>query len=86
MVAATIWRQQDTIEAQQHSQNSRNTREANMLNGRKKMIKMLIVVVAVYTVCWLPFNIYYVSCGDQIMNSFSIVQTFLFFEGNWTQG
>ena len=25
-----------------------------------QMIKMLIVVVACYTVCWLPFNVFYV--------------------------
>lgn len=59
MVATTIWKQKGTIESQ-YSHNSKNTRETNMQHGRKKMIKMLIVVVVTYSVCWLPFNIYFV--------------------------
>ena len=59
MVATTLWKQQGNIIGDQHSQRN-STRDGNMLTGRKKMIKMLIVVVACYTVCWLPFNIYWV--------------------------
>lgn len=34
------------------------------------MIKMLIVVVVCYTVCWLPFNVYWVSqFGARLLQS-----------------
>lgn len=38
------------------------------------MIKMLIVVVVCYTVCWLPFNVYWVSMGSFSI-SFNVQET-----------
>lgn len=33
-------------------------RDRRILASKRKMIKMMITVVAVFTVCWLPFNIF----------------------------
>ncbi|XP_062539678.1 RYamide receptor-like [Armigeres subalbatus] len=33
-------------------------RDQRILHSKRKMIKMMITVVAVFTVCWLPFNIF----------------------------
>ncbi|XP_053595553.1 RYamide receptor [Microplitis demolitor] len=33
-----------------------NTRDQRMARSKRKMVKMMIIVVAVFTTCWLPYN------------------------------
>lgn len=37
-----------------------STRDSRMQRSKRKMIKMMVIVVAVFTVCWLPLNIFIV--------------------------
>ncbi|KAL5293298.1 tkr-3 family protein [Megaselia abdita] len=44
--------------------NAQNTRDKNWLKSKKKVIKMLIIVVIVFGICWLPlqtYNVLYVT-------------------------
>ncbi|XP_013780503.1 tachykinin-like peptides receptor 99D [Limulus polyphemus] len=38
--------------------NAQGQRDANILRNKQKVIKMLFIVVAVFTICWLPFQTY----------------------------
>ncbi|XP_013776720.2 tachykinin-like peptides receptor 99D [Limulus polyphemus] len=38
--------------------NAQGQRDENILRNRKKVIKMLFIVVALFTICWLPFQTY----------------------------
>lgn len=59
MVAKTIWSRRDICELMDGTSHKAE-KELQMLKSKRKMIKMLIVVVACYTVCWIPFNVYWV--------------------------
>ncbi|XP_066147090.1 RYamide receptor-like isoform X1 [Euwallacea fornicatus] len=52
-IAAVIWCHRIPGEAE-------NTRDKRMARSKRKMIKMMITVVLVYTVCWLPYNLFMV--------------------------
>ncbi|XP_023322083.1 RYamide receptor [Eurytemora carolleeae] len=54
MMALTIWRKREIGEVQS---SQLVTRKNQMLRSKKKMVKMLIVVVSLYTVCYFPINI-----------------------------
>ena len=58
-VARIIWNRRSDI-GQQNNRRQLSSREASMMNGKRKMIKMLIVVVACYTACWLPINVFWI--------------------------
>ncbi|XP_054710937.1 tachykinin-like peptides receptor 99D [Uloborus diversus] len=38
--------------------NTQSDRDANILKNRKKVIKMLFIVVLLFALCWLPFQMY----------------------------
>ncbi|XP_059097322.1 RYamide receptor-like isoform X2 [Tigriopus californicus] len=59
MVAKTIWSRRDICELMDGTSHKAE-KELQMLKSKRKMIKMLIVVVACYTICWIPFNIFWV--------------------------
>uniref|UniRef100_A0AAR5Q8D5 G-protein coupled receptors family 1 profile domain-containing protein n=2 Tax=Dendroctonus ponderosae TaxID=77166 RepID=A0AAR5Q8D5_DENPD len=50
-IAAVIWCHRIPGEAE-------NTRDMRMARSKRKMIKMMITVVLVFTMCWLPYNLY----------------------------
>ncbi|CAG9772997.1 unnamed protein product [Ceutorhynchus assimilis] len=50
-IAAVIWCHRIPGEAE-------NTRDKRMARSKKKMIKMMITVVLVFTMCWLPYNLF----------------------------
>lgn len=38
--------------------NAENTRDAALMKNKKKVIKMLVIVVILFDICWLPWQIY----------------------------
>ncbi|XP_046409661.1 RYamide receptor-like isoform X1 [Neodiprion fabricii] len=38
--------------------NAQDSRDANLMKNKKKVIKMLVIVVALFAVCWLPLQTY----------------------------
>ncbi|CAH2215550.1 jg19502 [Pararge aegeria aegeria] len=38
--------------------NAQETRDANQMKNKKKVIKMLVLVVALFALCWLPLQSY----------------------------
>lgn len=38
--------------------NAQDTRDANLMKNKKKVIKMLVIVVALFGVCWMPLQVY----------------------------
>ncbi|XP_075216762.1 RYamide receptor-like [Lycorma delicatula] len=48
-IAIVVWGKHPPGEAE-------NTRDVRMARSKRKMIKMMLTVVVVFTVCWLPFN------------------------------
>lgn len=37
------------------------------IRGSLQMIKMMVTIVIVFTICWLPFNVLVVSCEDYVV-------------------
>lgn len=61
MIALTIWRNTDSGLVQ----SSQSTiRRNQMIKSKQKVIKMLIVIVTVYTVCYFPINIGWLLLGS----------------------
>ncbi|XP_030033278.2 RYamide receptor [Manduca sexta] len=52
-IAHVVWGVRPPGEAQ-------SVRDSRMQHSKRKMIKMMVTVVAVFTVCWLPLNIFIV--------------------------
>ena len=50
-MAVTLWSIQTPGTAQLE-------RDINVMNNKKKVIKMLMVVVALFTLAWLPLQVY----------------------------
>lgn len=50
-IAVVVWGKQPPGEAE-------NSRDVRMARSKRKMIKMMVTVVVVFTVCWLPFNVF----------------------------
>lgn len=50
-MAVTLWSIQTPGTAQLE-------RDINVMNNKKKVIKMLMVVVALFTLAWLPLQLY----------------------------
>ncbi|XP_066593738.1 RYamide receptor-like isoform X2 [Prorops nasuta] len=38
--------------------NAEDSRDANLMKNKKKVIKMLVIVVALFAICWLPLQTY----------------------------
>ncbi|XP_068083241.1 RYamide receptor [Anabrus simplex] len=38
--------------------NAQDSRDANLLKNKKRVIKMLVIVVALFAICWLPLQTY----------------------------
>ncbi|KAG7308059.1 hypothetical protein JYU34_006701 [Plutella xylostella] len=55
-IALAVWDGRPPGEA--HS-----ARDSRMQRSKRKMIKMMVTVVAVFTVCWLPLNIFIILCS-----------------------
>ncbi|KAH8417811.1 hypothetical protein KR222_006235 [Zaprionus bogoriensis] len=49
-IAIAVWGKRPPGEAE-------NSRDQRMARSKRKMIKMMLTVVIVFTICWLPFNI-----------------------------
>ncbi|XP_076368816.1 RYamide receptor-like [Tachypleus tridentatus] len=56
-IAIVVWGKQTPGEAE-------DTRDQRLAASKRKMVKMMIIVVSVFTICWLPLNILIVI-GDQ---------------------
>uniref|UniRef100_A0A4Y0BMY9 G-protein coupled receptors family 1 profile domain-containing protein n=1 Tax=Anopheles funestus TaxID=62324 RepID=A0A4Y0BMY9_ANOFN len=48
-IAIVVWGKRPPGEAE-------NSRDQRMAKSKRKMIKMMVTVVIVFTICWLPFN------------------------------
>ncbi|XP_035789519.1 RYamide receptor-like isoform X3 [Anopheles albimanus] len=48
-IAIVVWGKRPPGEAE-------NSRDQRMAKSKRKMIKMMVIVVIVFTICWLPFN------------------------------
>ncbi|XP_046822975.1 RYamide receptor isoform X2 [Vespa crabro] len=59
-IAIIVWGKRPPGEAE-------NTRDQRMARSKRKMVKMMITVVLVFTMCWLPFNIFYISKDPVIL-------------------
>ncbi|KZC13832.1 Neuropeptide Y receptor [Dufourea novaeangliae] len=49
-IAVMVWGKRPPGEAE-------NIRDQRMARSKRKMVKMMVTVVIVFTICWLPFNI-----------------------------
>ncbi|XP_029038588.1 RYamide receptor-like isoform X2 [Osmia bicornis bicornis] len=49
-IAVMVWGKRPPGEAE-------NVRDQRMARSKRKMVKMMVTVVIVFTICWLPFNI-----------------------------
>ncbi|XP_047345073.1 RYamide receptor [Vespa velutina] len=64
-IAIIVWGKRPPGEAE-------NTRDQRMARSKRKMVKMMITVVLVFTMCWLPFNIFYIVLDfDERLNNWS---------------
>lgn len=54
MIVITIWRRRDFLQTESKQMENR---KHQMVKSKKKMIKMLMVVVTVYSLCYFPLNI-----------------------------
>ncbi|XP_061514649.1 RYamide receptor isoform X3 [Anopheles gambiae] len=55
-IAIVVWGKRPPGEAE-------NSRDQRMAKSKRKMIKMMVTVVIVFTICWLPFNFLMVRRG-----------------------
>ncbi|XP_030760467.1 RYamide receptor-like [Sitophilus oryzae] len=67
-IAAVIWCHRIPGEAE-------NLRDKRMARSKRKMIKMMITVVFVFTLCWLPYNMFMIFQED----IYSDVKPYVFF-------
>ncbi|XP_021924354.1 RYamide receptor isoform X2 [Zootermopsis nevadensis] len=56
-IAIVVWGKQIPGEAE-------NSRDQRMARSKRKMIKMMVIVVIIFTACWLPFNILMVALDN----------------------
>ncbi|XP_031841472.1 tachykinin-like peptides receptor 99D isoform X3 [Nomia melanderi] len=63
--------------------NAESSRDANLMKNKMRVIKMLIVVVAVFAICWLPVQIYHALkyCYEKI-NCYEYIN-YIFLVFNW---
>ncbi|XP_054081750.1 RYamide receptor isoform X2 [Zeugodacus cucurbitae] len=56
-IACAVWGKRPPGEAE-------NSRDQRMARSKRKMIKMMVTVVIVFTMCWLPFNVLVLLLND----------------------
>ncbi|XP_049304378.1 RYamide receptor isoform X1 [Bactrocera dorsalis] len=56
-IACAVWGKRPPGEAE-------NSRDQRMARSKRKMIKMMVMVVIVFTMCWLPFNVLVILLND----------------------
>ncbi|XP_017082898.2 RYamide receptor [Drosophila eugracilis] len=57
-IAIRVWGKRPPGEAE-------NARDQRMARSKRKMVKMMLTVVIVFTICWLPFNILQLLLNDE---------------------
>ncbi|XP_055697934.1 RYamide receptor isoform X3 [Phlebotomus papatasi] len=70
-IAIAVWGKRPPGEAE-------NSRDQKMARSKRKMIKMMVTVVIVFTVCWLPFNILGLLLYDVELQSWKLLPYFWF--------
>ncbi|XP_046393344.1 RYamide receptor [Ischnura elegans] len=60
-IAAAVWGKRTPGEAE-------NSRDQRMARSKRKMIKMMVTVVIVFTVCWLPLNVLLVMTDGDLVD------------------
>uniref|UniRef100_A0A1B6KDT2 G-protein coupled receptors family 1 profile domain-containing protein n=1 Tax=Graphocephala atropunctata TaxID=36148 RepID=A0A1B6KDT2_9HEMI len=58
--------------------NAQTERDANIMRNKKKVIKMLVIVVALFALCWLPLQTYNI-----LQNVFPEINTFRYINIIW---
>ncbi|XP_036396305.1 neuromedin-K receptor-like [Megalops cyprinoides] len=71
LVGRTLWGSEIPGEASEHYQ--------NQIQAKRKVVKMMIVVVVTFALCWLPFHMYFIlgSFNKDIYNQKYIQQVYL---------
>ncbi|CAL4120931.1 unnamed protein product, partial [Meganyctiphanes norvegica] len=59
--------------------NADDTRDAHVLKNKKKVIKMLFMVVAIFTFCWAPLQTYHVLQEISAINDYRYINIVWFF-------
>ncbi|RZF41430.1 hypothetical protein LSTR_LSTR000144 [Laodelphax striatellus] len=75
-IAVVVWGKRIPGEAE-------NSRDVRMARSKKKMIKMMVTVVVVFTVCWLPLNIFLLLWEQNPELSSWELMPHLFFACHW---
>ncbi|XP_014253740.1 neuromedin-K receptor-like isoform X2 [Cimex lectularius] len=58
--------------------NAQSERDANIMRNKKKVIKMLVIVVVLFGLCWLPLQTYKVLQGITDINDYRFINIFFF--------
>ncbi|XP_075972005.1 RYamide receptor-like [Anticarsia gemmatalis] len=78
-IAYVVWGGRPPGEAQ-------HERDKQILNSKRKMVKMMVTVVAVFTICWLPLNVFIVAWtvnGDDVEWSSWQGWPYVWFASHW---
>ncbi|XP_076647991.1 RYamide receptor isoform X2 [Halictus rubicundus] len=63
-IAVVVWGKRPPGEAE-------NVRDKRMARSKRKMVKMMVTVVIVFTICWLPFNILILIIDGPLLKNWS---------------
>ncbi|XP_037920203.1 RYamide receptor-like isoform X2 [Hermetia illucens] len=74
-IAVAVWGKRPPGEAE-------NSRDQRMARSKRKMIKMMVTVVIVFTICWLPFNILVLLLNEENLAQWEALP-FLWFAFHW---
>ncbi|KAH8306408.1 hypothetical protein KR018_010752, partial [Drosophila ironensis] len=74
-IAIAVWGKRPPGEAE-------NSRDQRMARSKRKMIKMMLTVVIVFTMCWLPFNILQLLLNDEEFASWTPLP-YVWFAFHW---
>ncbi|XP_005180165.3 RYamide receptor isoform X1 [Musca domestica] len=74
-IALAVWGKRPPGEAE-------NSRDQRMARSKRKMIKMMVTVVIVFTMCWLPFNILSLLLNDEEVRSWGALP-YAWFAVHW---
>ncbi|XP_017846762.1 RYamide receptor [Drosophila busckii] len=74
-IAIAVWGKRPPGEAE-------NSRDQRMARSKRKMIKMMLTVVIVFTSCWLPFNILQLLLNDEKFNDWKPLP-YVWFAFHW---
>ncbi|XP_073983064.1 RYamide receptor-like [Rhodnius prolixus] len=62
--------------------NAQSERDANIMRNKKKVIKMLVIVVVLFALCWLPLQTYNVLQNITAINEYKYINI-LWFSFDW---